>query len=226
MALHRFEGARNRNHPFLEPKGKPSRCGGCHDRKTCRRPFWLPALPFQLSGHGPQSNAPPPGCRPDRYLCRLSGLRKRIRLRLGRHESHHVSQKAPRKSCRTGGQARRLATCFNLTPSPDFPKHESGNPGGCRFLYSSITSILLVQRIVPPLERRPLTIGFLIAVVSARIRRPPQTRLVRILLNDQLMLVLNRCQPRLHLVEFRRGHHILRLWREDPLSVLPRVLTP
>src|ERR1700745_583939 len=80
-------------------------------------------------------------------------------------------------------------------------------------------------RIVAPLQRRTVIIILLpVLGLVARIRSPPQARLRRILLVQQLLLVLNRRQPSLHLVKLRGRHELLLLRREDVSDLILRFL--
>src|SRR6516164_3157610 len=83
----------------------------------------------------------------------------------------------------------------------------------------------LVRRIVAPLKRRTVIITLAVSrLVRRLVRRPPQARLVGIFLIQQLVLVLDGSQARLDLVEFRRGHDVLRLRGKNPTDLVLRLL--
>ena len=92
-----------------------------HGRKTVRLGFWLQAFPLQLSSKSARQDPPSSGRCVDRNLCCLSGMRKRISLRLAGNESHYVSSRAARVHSVAGDAAGRLTNfqafdpCHRLT---------------------------------------------------------------------------------------------------------------
>src|SRR5271170_6141309 len=86
---------------------------------------------------------------------------------------------------------------------------------------SSVTAGRLVAiTVIPPLQRRVAIVrGGAILAGSVGGRSPPQARLAGVLVIDYLAPVLQRRQPRFHILELRGSHRILRPRREYLLDL-------
>src|SRR6516162_795529 len=92
------------------------------------------------------------------------------------------------------------------------PSSENRQPTGCRFCFSGKISPYLV---VATVQGRP-TVILVVTLVSVLVsgfvggRRAAQAGLVAGLVIDYFAPVLDAREPRFYIIEFRRGHYVLR----------------